>query len=89
MPKALLQTIIELLSNEEQEKWICWHGENNSYIWHLKIRNELLELCIYEGDSSFGLPIEGKLLNKNTESSQILLKTNPRCIPLPYQFAMH
>lgn len=84
MPKIFLQTIIELLNNEEQEKWICWHGENNSYIWHLIIRNDLLELCIYEGDSSFGLPLEGKLLHKNAKSSQILLKTNT----LLYPFAL-
>lgn len=32
MPKAFLQAIIELLCEKEQERWLCWHGENNSYI---------------------------------------------------------
>lgn len=84
MPAVFLQTITELLSREEHEKWICWHGESNSYIWHLRTRDEILELCIYEGDSSFGFPSEGSSLKKDAESSQIILKINTSL----YSFAL-
>lgn len=76
MPSIFLNAIIELLSKKNQEKWICWHGESNSYIWYLNVKDECLELCIYEGDSSFGLPLEGKTLNKTVEFSQLILKTD-------------
>lgn len=81
MPGVFLKTMIELLSRKEQEKWICWHGESNSYIWYLKTRDESLELCIYEGDSSFGFPLEGNSLNENAEASQLILKTNTNLYP--------
>lgn len=84
MPAAFLQAITELLGKKEHEKWICWHGESNSYIWYLKVQDEMLELCIYEGDSSFGFPTEGNSLKKDAESSQIILKTNTS----PYPFAL-
>lgn len=76
MPRVFLKAITELLCKKEDEKWVCWHGESNSYIWHLKVKDECLELCIYEGGSSFGLPLEGELLNKTAEASQMILKTN-------------
>ncbi|MBD5134671.1 MAG: hypothetical protein HDT39_01710 [Lachnospiraceae bacterium] len=84
MPRVFLKAIIELLDKKEHEKWICWHGESNSYIWYLKVKDESLELCIYEGGSSFGLPLEGELLSKMTEVSRMILETNT----LLYLFAV-
>ena len=76
MPKIFLKAMNELLNKNEYEKWICWHGENNSYIWRLIVNNEILELFIYEGDCSFGMPLEGKSLSKYTASSKTMLEAN-------------
>lgn len=76
MPIIFLKAIIELLHKNEYEKWVCWHGESNSYIWHLIVKNELLKLFIYDGDSSFGLPLEGNALSKYVVSSKTMLQAN-------------
>lgn len=75
MPKTFLQAFIDLYSKTKLENWICWHGESNSFIWHLKSRYELLELSIYEGESSFGLPLEGSALYKNIKSAPAIMET--------------
>lgn len=76
MPQIFLKAINGLLSNNEYEKWLCWHGESNAYIWHLMINNELFKLIIYDGDSSFGLPLEGNTLSNYSSSSRTLLEAN-------------
>ena len=76
MPKIFLKAMSELLGNHEHEKWLSWYGESNSYIWHLIIKNELLELVIYDLDSSLVLPLEGKALSKYLVPSKTLLKVN-------------
>lgn len=76
MPKIFLKAMSELLSNHEHEKWLSWYGESNSYIWHLIIKNELLELVICDLDSSLVLPLEGKALSKYLVPSKTLLKVN-------------
>lgn len=76
MPQTFLKAINELLSNNKREKWLCWYGENNSYIWHLMIINDSLKLFIYDGDSSFGFPSEGNILSKYSVSAETLLEAN-------------
>lgn len=76
MPHIFLKAIIELFNKNEREKWICWHGESNSYIWRLTVKNELLNLFIYDGESSFGLPLEGDALRKYAVPSKTMLEAN-------------
>lgn len=40
MPAIFLNAIIELFNKKRQEIWICWHGESNSYIWHLIVKKD-------------------------------------------------
>lgn len=63
-PQVLLNTLIDLIDSSKQieTKWICWHGENNSYIWKLVSNGIVLHIHIYEGDSSFGYPLQGDSL---------------------------
>lgn len=74
MPGIFLKALIELLNKNEHEKWICWHGESNSYVWRLAVKHEMLELFVYDGDSSFGLPLEGSSLSKYAVPSGIILE---------------
>lgn len=76
MPGIFIQSIIDLLNKKEQEKWICWHGESTAYIWHLTVRNDILELLIYDGGSSFGLPLSGHALSRYTVSSDTIFEAN-------------
>lgn len=49
MPQIFLKAVNELLMGNKHEKWLCWHGESNSYTLHLMTKSELLKLFIYEG----------------------------------------
>lgn len=90
MPKTFLSILAELLletdtkETDTQSKWICWHGENNSYIWHLETHGQSLILHIYEGGGSFGLPLQGNGLQRQAESADLLLGVNT----LLYPFAL-
>lgn len=55
--------------------WLCWHGESNSYIWHLEKNEDILTFDIWNGISSFGLPYEGKESKKVVLQNDILFKT--------------
>lgn len=76
VPGVFLQSIIKLLNKKEQEEWICWHGESTAYLWHFIVRNDVLELFIYDGGSSFGLPLSGNALIKYAASSDAILEAN-------------
>lgn len=73
-PKTFLSILTELLQETgTQSKWISWHGESNSYIWHLEAQGQILTLHIYEGGCSFGLPLQGDDLQRQSESANLLL----------------
>ena len=82
MPKTFLSILTELLpETDTQSRWLCWHGENNSYIWHFETDGQTLILHIYEGGCSFGLPLQGDDLQKQSESADMLLSVKTLLYP--------
>ena len=81
MPGIFLKTFAGLFDGPEKEKWLCWHGESSSWIWHLVSKHDNLSIELFEGGCSFGMPLEGEELRRYTGSSDRILKINTFLYP--------
>ena len=81
MPGIFLKTFAGLFDGTEKEKWLCWHGESSSWIWHLVSKHDILFIELFEGGCSFGMPLEGEELCRYTGSSDRILEINTFLYP--------